>query len=149
MRNRGQQRTPPLWSRRRGLAARFATAAGWWGGHPTRCPRLDTRSFRYLATARPPAGKGAKKTTQAPCIPHQGIPWTRFLGRHVGGRRFARLPGSQTTAQDSVFDSVTHRHSELLPRHLLRRREEPAGVGPVVRRAERLSASVGKDFEEV
>ncbi len=45
-------------------------------GHPARRPRLNTHSFRHLSTARPLAGQGGV----TPCIPHQGAPWTRFLG---------------------------------------------------------------------
>jgi len=39
-------------------------------GHTTRCPCLDTHSFRHLSTRRPPAGKGALPL----CTPHQGAP---------------------------------------------------------------------------
>ncbi len=43
-------------------------------GHSTRCPRLDTHSFRHLSTGWPPAGKGPRKQHRPPCIPHQGAP---------------------------------------------------------------------------
>ncbi len=56
MRNRGTQRTSPL-----GTGVEDSSLAldpsGLVRGHPARCPRLDTISFRYLSTARPPAGR--------------------------------------------------------------------------------------------
>ncbi|AMV19926.1 hypothetical protein VT03_18660 [Planctomyces sp. SH-PL14] len=50
---------------------------GLMKGHTARCPRLDTCSFRHLSTRGPPAGKGTKKTTQAPLHSPPGCPWTR------------------------------------------------------------------------
>ncbi len=38
-------------------------------GHTTRCPCLDTCSFRYLSTARPPAGKGPEKQHRPSALP--------------------------------------------------------------------------------
>ncbi len=41
-------------------------------GHPARCPHLVTYSFRYLSTARPPAGRGRCPLAS----PTRGAPWT-------------------------------------------------------------------------
>ncbi len=83
-------RPPSLASVEDSLTAQhlLCNRCGFVRGHPARCPRLDTCSFRHLSTARPPAGKGALPL----CTPHQGTPGP--------GSRCARL-------HEPIFDSVS------------------------------------------
>ncbi len=80
MRNRGKQRTSrfvePALRTPHTVPAGFANPRGLVRGYATPCPRLDTRLFGWLPdAARPSAGKGAKKTTQAPLAsPARGEP---------------------------------------------------------------------------
>ena len=48
-------------------------------GHPTRCPRLDTRSFREIETRRASGGQRGLAPLHSP----PGCPWTRMVSYPV------------------------------------------------------------------
>ncbi len=113
MSNHGKQHVPALWT---GVAcpplhnACFALPASQVRGHTTRRPRLDTLSFRWCPTRRPPAGKGQNNNTGPSALLTRGTPWTPAkIGWSRSALRHSQPPtpqAAETAARTSPATSA-------------------------------------------